>query len=379
MENLSYWESKQFFSDYDCIIIGGGLVGLTTALNLKQHSPALKVGVLEAGHLPSGASTKNAGFACFGSISELIEFQEETSEARIVEYVRDRWEGLCALRKNIGDDNLCFQQAGGYEVFRSFERESAQRCCDRVGYYNQLLRSVFGHKDAYRVATDKISVFGFRDVQWLIESSFEGSIDSGRMMAALMAKTAALGVQIFSNTRAQNWERSGDIFCLRTSQGTFSSKTLVLATNAFARELLPQLDVVPGRGQVLVTAPIDGLKLKGTFHYSRGYYYFREIDGRILLGGGRNLDFAAERTTQFGLTKLVQDSLEELLREVIVPERQVQIAQRWSGIMAFGDGIESIVEQVSPGLICAVRCQSMGVALGSSNAKRAADLVLQCI
>ena len=64
---LSYWEKTSFF-DYDVIVIGSGIVGLNAAIHLKKSSPALKISVLESGFLPTGASTKNAGFACFGSI-----------------------------------------------------------------------------------------------------------------------------------------------------------------------------------------------------------------------------------------------------------------------------------------------------------------------
>ena len=31
---------------------------------------------------------------------------------------------------------------------------------------------------------------------------------------------------------------------------------------------------------------MKNLKIKGSFHYEKGYYYFRNIDNRILLGGG---------------------------------------------------------------------------------------------
>jgi hypothetical protein len=53
----------------------------------------------------------------------------------------------------------------------------------------------------------------------------------------------------------------------------------------------------------------------------RGYYYFRNIGDRILLGGGRNLDFDVENTTEFAQTEIVQNKLEELLKEVIFNQK----------------------------------------------------------
>ena len=71
--NLSYWEIKNWFTNVDYTIVGSGIVGLHTALRLRERFPESKILILEKGMLPQGASTKNAGFACFGSISEIVE------------------------------------------------------------------------------------------------------------------------------------------------------------------------------------------------------------------------------------------------------------------------------------------------------------------
>ena len=79
---FSYWERTAFIDNADIIIIGSGLVGLSAALHLKKQAPALNVLVLERGFLPTGASTKNAGFACFGTISEQISYLKKSSRSR---------------------------------------------------------------------------------------------------------------------------------------------------------------------------------------------------------------------------------------------------------------------------------------------------------
>ena len=71
--NLSYWEIKSWFKNVDFTIVGSGIVGLSCALNLRKKFPKAKIVILEKGMLPQGASTKNAGFACFGSVSEIVE------------------------------------------------------------------------------------------------------------------------------------------------------------------------------------------------------------------------------------------------------------------------------------------------------------------
>jgi len=152
---------------------------------------------------------------------------------------------------------------------------------------------------------------------------------------------------------------------LQSKNISISTKKLLLCTNAFVHKLIPGIDVKPGRGQVFITKPIENLKVKGTFHYDEGYYYFRNIDNRILIGGGRNLDFEKETTTEFGITKLVKNKITDLLNTIILPDVAWEYDMEWSGIMAFGNDLKPIVQELEPNVYCAVRCNGMGVAMGS--------------
>ncbi len=69
--NLSYWEIKSWLSNIDYTIVGSGIVGLNCAIFLKEKYPKSKILILEKGIMPQGASSKNAGFACFGSTSRI--------------------------------------------------------------------------------------------------------------------------------------------------------------------------------------------------------------------------------------------------------------------------------------------------------------------
>jgi gamma-glutamylputrescine oxidase len=372
---FSYWEQKSFLSDFDVIIVGSGIVGLSAALHLKLKQPLLKIGVLESGFLPSGASTKNAGFACFGSISELVNELESKSESEVLEMIEMRWIGLEKLRKNLGDSAICFEQNGGYEIFKDSEADYANFCIDRIPWFNKFLKPVIGKHDIYAVSSDKIAEFGMNGIRNIIKNKYEGQIDTGKMMMALLSKVQGMGIAVFNNCRVQKIEKDTGNKNIVTNQGVFNAKSVILATNAFIKELIPELDVLPGRGQVIITEPIKQLKIKGTFHYNKGYFYFRNIDGRILLGGGRNLDFKGEETTESGVSAIIQEELEKLLYETIIPGQKPKIEYRWSGVMGFGKDLKPIVKEISPGLFCAVRCNGMGVAMGSLLAEQVADLV----
>ncbi len=377
-QNLSYWEHQSFFGPADVAIVGAGLVGLTAALYLKQARPGWRVVVLERGPLPSGASTKNAGFACFGSVSELIA-QEQRGDLQAV--VAARWEGLRRLRELLGDAALDYQPVGGFELFRAPDEALAADCRARLDHYNTLLAPVIGTARIFRDATGAAGRLGLNGVRTVLENTQEGSLDAGRLMRSLLARAWAADVPVLTGCAVQAVEPSGaspaggDGVRLQLSEGiSLEANQVLLATNAFAAELAPALDVRPGRGQVLVTEPLPGVHLPGTFHYDHGYTYFRQLpDHRILLGGGRQLDFQAEETTLPGLTETVQAYLENLLHQVIAPGRWPRVDYRWSGVMGFGPALAPLIDWVRPGVLAAVRCNGMGVALGAGMGWQAAQ------
>ncbi|GAA4440786.1 FAD-dependent oxidoreductase [Pontibacter saemangeumensis] len=377
---LSFWERDSYFSNIDALIVGSGIVGLNAALHLTTLKPRLKVMVLERGLLPTGASSKNAGFACFGSPSELLDDLANLPEEAVFSLVERRWRGLQRLRHNLGDAAIGFHRWGGYELFEEHQQGLYETCMERLPYLNNQLQQIMGDAAIYRRADTKISGFGFRKVRHLIESTAEGQIDTGKMILALTRKVQALGVLVLNGLEVQQLQEEPGSVKAHTAHGIpIKAKAVLVATNGFARTLLPQLSIVPARAQVLITNPIPDLRIKGTFHYDRGYYYFRNIGNRVLFGGGRNLDFKTEQTTEFGLTELVQGQLELLLREVILPDTPFEVEQRWSGIMGMGAEKTTIVQQVSGRISCAIRLGGMGIAIGSLVGEEGAELVLQQI
>ena len=370
--NLSYWERKTWLSNIDFAIIGSGIVGLNCALALRKKHPKSKIVIFEKGMLPSGASTKNAGFACFGSLSEILDDLDSHSEQEVLNIIRNRVQGLQLLRKTLGDDSFDYQENGGYELFALKDKKVFDECHYKMKYVNQLIHSVF-KSDVFSV---KDNSFGFQNIHsQLIFSKFEGQIDTGKMMLGLIKKASKEGILILNNAEITSISEVNNSVSLQLNASEeVSAKKVLIATNGFANQFLKE-DVTPARAQVLVTKPIKNLAIKGTFHLDRGYYYFRNVDDRILLGGGRNLDFKSEETSKMGLTPLVQNKLEELLSTTILPNTPFEIDSRWSGIMGVGKQKKPIVKQISPLLFCGIRLGGMGVAIGSSIGYELANLI----
>lgn len=369
--NFSFWENKNWFSDIDFAIIGSGIVGLHTALRLRELYPTSKIVIFEKGMLPQGASTKNAGFACFGSLSEILSDLENHSEQEVLNLVEKRWKGLQLLRKRLGDKAIDFKQNGSYELFFEKDTEMYEKCFDNLSKVNQMLSGYFDSE----VFSIKPNIFGFEKCkEKMIFNPFEGQIDTGNMMQNLLKEVHKNNILILNKQKVLAFQDLGNKVELEFEAFTITSQKVFFATNGFASELT-QNEVIPARAQVLITKPIENLHIKGIFHIDEGFYYFRNFENRILLGGARNIDFEGETTAEFELNNKIQNQLDEVLKNVILPNTDFEIEQRWCGIMGMGASQKTpIVKQLSENVFCGVRLGGIGVAIGGLIGKELAEL-----
>jgi glycine/D-amino acid oxidase-like deaminating enzyme len=194
------------------------------------------------------------------------------------------------------------------------------------------------------------------------------------MMQALLKEAISKDILILNQAEVTSHIEKNNSVEIIVNDYSFVTKKLFFATNGFASELTSNA-VKPARAQVLITEPIPNLDIRGTFHLDKGFYYFRNFEDRILLGGGRNLDFEVETTTDLSQTEKIQNRLEELLKNVILPNQEFKIAHRWSGIMGIGSHKNPIVSQLSENVYCGVRLGGMGVAIGSLIGQELAELI----
>lgn len=374
---FSYWEQQSFLSGYDVAIIGAGIVGLSAGLYLKRNNPSLKILILERGFLPSGASTKNAGFACFGSVTEILDDIQSVGLDATMTLVKKRYEGLKALLKNTGQSDIQYYNRGGYEVFKKEDDEIFEKCQDFIPELNEHFHAITDSKATFLNADHKIQSFGFNDVAHIIENHCEGQIHTGMMMKKLIEVVRCLDIDIYFGAEVSHFQEEGTNVSLHFSgQQSIKVKKLLVCTNGFAKQLLPNLKVRPARNQVLVTKPYKNLKLNACFHYDRGYFYWREIDGRILLGGGRNLFPEIESSDIMATNQTILDYLEKMLREWICPHEFPGIDMQWTGILGIGESKSPIIEKISENIGVAVRMGGMGVALGTLAGQEGAKKIL---
>ncbi len=363
---ISFWERESLLQ-YDVIIIGSGIVGLQTAIQVKEQHPNYDVLILERGLLPSGASTRNAGFAATGSLSELVADAAHAPEAALIDLFAKRKSGIDFLRAQLGDAAIGYTTEGSHELLTAAE----SGILDHIDHYNQLLSAVSGG-NSFEPADHQLASFGFSSGRFkhCIACTTEAPLHTGKLIKSLLRLALQKGVEIKTGAEVTHIESGNGKNEVIVKDGFhdnihFEAAQVIVCTNAFSNRFFPGEDIQPGRGQVLVTQPIDNLKVKGIFHFDEGYYYFRNVGNRILFGGGRNLDFATENTTDISLNQQIQDHLIELLKTDLAPGQAIEIDMQWSGIMAFGATKMPIIKSLAGNIHGGFRLGGMGVALGS--------------
>jgi gamma-glutamylputrescine oxidase len=374
---LSFWEKESFLS-YDIIIIGSGIVGLSTAISVKEKIPDCSVLVLERGIFPTGASTRNAGFACFGSFTEILHDLQHSGPEKTLSVIEKRIQGLEKLRERLGAQLIDYRQVGGYELI--FEKD--MQLLEQMELVNGLLSGIFPEA-VYAIRPELAEKFRFNgnNIKSIVYNPHEGHLHTGKLMKALLQLAQQKGVEIRTGAEVLDLEDTGKgvkMVVKETTRGkiTFRARQVAVCTNAFTAALLPEVAISPGRGQVVITRPIKNLAWEGTFHFDEGYYYFRNVGKRVLFGGGRNLAFEEETSTLFQYNTTILSALEQLLREVILPEQDVEIEQHWAGIMGFSADKQSIIKKVSPGIVLGFACNGMGISLGSTTGEEVAEMVV---
>ena len=360
---FSYWEQKNFFN-YDLIVVGSGFTGLSTAINFKKKHPKANVLVLEKGGLPTGASTRNAGFACFGSLTEILDDLVNMTPEEITSLVERRYKGLRKIRKKFGDATLHYKDRHGFELLEEHNLEAA----DRMDEVNKLWKGIF-KKDVFSIVTKPLS-FGFSDrVKLLIENHLEGELDPGAYLGALWDMASRMGVRVLTGVAVAEVQKDEGFVLAEDAYNDrifrFKADKVAICTNAFSKMLWPESNLEPGRGLILVSKPISGkIPWTGSFHMDRGYVYFREIDGRLLIGGARNIDLETEKTLEFESNPRIKVYLQNIAAEVIFPGQPLEREAEWTGIMAFGPKKSPLIQPIGKKTAVAVRLGGMGVAIG---------------
>ena len=371
--NTSYWERETFLENYDIIVVGAGIAGLSTAIELKNNRPDFRIAVLERSWLSDGASSKNAGFACFGSISEFLDDMKDMSFDDVVSLATRRFRGIEKLVKEYSEEVLKLEWNGGHEVFFQEDESSFKECCAFVDRFNDAFERTLNIRP-YTVST--VQEFqGITNLVGVISNKYEGGLNTGAMLNAMRSRALSIGIVIFNGVEVCGYSSLQNEVVVESSVGIWKANRIAFCTSSFHSELFEDLHMSSKRNQVVVTKPIANLQLNGTFHHHKGFNYFRNIDGRILMGGMRHQFPNTESTSFQGNTDEVVSALTNFLQHKIHTISEVEIDIAWSGILGVGKDERSIVTQVEENVFVGARLGGIGVAIGSLVGQELAELI----
>jgi glycine/D-amino acid oxidase-like deaminating enzyme len=300
-------------------------------------------------------------------MTEIASDRRKWGDEKTLEIIEKRWRGIQKIKNTLGSQ-IDYETYGGYELI--FQTKNIDSQLDET---NRFLFPIF-QENIFSIAADNLRRFGFGDaVKQLLYNPLEGQIHSGKLVLALHKLLQKNGVSFFSNSEITNYQSGERVYFSINHQQELSTNKLIFCTNAVAPGQMNK--VVPARGQVLITEPLEHLKFKGCFHFDEGYYYFRNVGNRILLGGGRQLDVEGETTTTLGINEKIQLDLNSKLHQIINPGFSPKIEMRWSGIMSFSETKLPVTTHISKNVYYAMNCNGMGVSLSPITAEGIADII----
>jgi glycine/D-amino acid oxidase-like deaminating enzyme len=331
----------------DVAIVGAGVTGCSAALRLAEGG--LTVRVHEARGVAEGASGRNGGFALRGGASRY----DVARDAYGREQARQLWEwterALDRMAELAGDS---LRRTGSLRLAFDEEERGQIR-----GEYEAMVED--------GIEAEWIDDPG-EPFHGAILHAHDGALQPARFVRRLAARAAEAGVEIREHDQV-------------TDVGALDADRVLIATDGYGHGLVEELkDLIwPTRGQVIVSEPLDRV-LYDKPHYARqGFDYWQQLpDGRLLLGGFRDVSIMDELTDVEETTPTIQQSLERFMGELIgEPPR---ISHRWAGIFGLTQDMLPLVGRVPgrDGLWVAGGYSGHGNVLGFGCGALVADAIL---
>ncbi len=372
---MAFWEQSLFSESYDVIIIGAGIVGISAGIHYLKICPGSRIMILEKNSFSAGASVRNAGFACYGSPTELIAEIKIYGEEHVFRLFEERYKGIQDLITLTGLKQIDYQNTGGHEIIHPlFSQEKITT--DQLAHLNSQIATITGTQHYFKISKDSPERFGFQGFSNIIYNDQEALLHPAKLLLRLCDIYRSLGGDIRFGDALTSWHDQGNLKELSCKSGLkLRGHKILFATNEYTPDFIPEIKSIPARNQVILIRPEKPVIFSGCFHIDRGFIYFRNLSEYILIGGGRQMDMDREFTREKGENDTIINFLTNLLRENIIPGQRFDIVDQWSGIISFSPSNIPSIQIIQPGVVVATNLGGIGVALGYPCGKSAAEFL----
>lgn len=332
--STSYWLDRSNPSNkknYDVVIVGAGISGLSTAYWLNQEDPSLKIAIVEKSRIGFGASGRNAGFVTCGSVEHFNRLISKHGQDEAVEIWKFAETNLKLLQEHIILDQshvIEFSKRGAYSL-------AAQE-----NEFTEL-------KNVAKTMSDlniPVEIYNSSEIQKNVGAvNFVGGIkylDDAETNPVLLLELMKKKIKadFFEMTEAHNYHSTSEgTRILKTDNGDFECSMIVYCLNGYSPNLHPYFaeKIYPTRAQILMMEQAPPF-MDGPCYANFYLDYFRQMpNGALLIGGFRQLEKATEVGYSDHITDVIQNALHEFVVTHLPALKDKKVSHRWGGIMGF--------------------------------------------
>jgi gamma-glutamylputrescine oxidase len=353
-EPSSYWQetaatitlSSELPSTAEVVIIGGGILGSATCYWLARAG--VEVVLLEHAALAHGATGRNGGFVSIGTAQSYRAATARLGREVAQSILKATLQNKALLQQMLAEETIAcdYREPGSLHLalnedqWRSLAREVTALQADGIGA-KMLDRGQV--QDLVRTPLSP-EILGGRFL------SEDGVLHPVRLVQGVAQASLRHGARI-SHATALQLVSDGQEVQVHTTHGTLHAGKVIVATNAWIRNLLPEFSrlIIPVRGQMLAYAPMAtvfpvGMSASLT---DTGEYWQQRTDGTIVLGGCRAVAAGRDEDVLLSVpTAEVQSALEHVFPRLFPWLPELQVENRWAGLMAFTPDSLPIADRV---------------------------------
>ncbi|WP_430694829.1 NAD(P)/FAD-dependent oxidoreductase [Mesorhizobium montanum] len=353
----------------DVVIVGGGIMGLSTALHAARAG--LSVQVLDTGAIGQGASGLNGG--------QVIPGLKYDPEWLIGHSGKERGEALVEFAASTAD--AVFDVIRDEKLAVPFTRNG----WIQAAHTKTALKAAANRDRQWRLRGAQVELLDQAGIAamtgargylggWLDRRA--GVVDPLSYTLELARVASAAGAGIAEQQRVVKLGKEAGVWRVSTQGGAeLRAKSVVLATNAYTDGLLPGLaqTIVPLHSFQIATAPLPADLAASILPGGQAVsdsrrilvYYRKSADGRMVLGGRGRMALPSSPADWA--------HCERALLRLYPPLAGIAIEKRWFGRVALTPDHLPHLHEPEKGLLAVVGCQGRGVGLMSALGKRMAN------